>query len=272
MLDARMVEDADYEASVHPDRPLTRDEIATLVPSRPTWIMIDAGAPCATTYGKAFAEMVTDGVYNESFQVELLGCPAPADRKETFEVAAITEDAPTRCTVAFDVPISSHTVWGKPATERIPAELAAVLGPACQAPCTRLWSISGASLDDTPMAWEAQVTDLTVGDPDDECSWPADNATNIYVNVAGTPRELSTLTPKQPDGGRGETSMHVIEHLFAVVADGPVLRALIVKNLGEYAVYEVSGDRAKVVRHVRWYYPHEEDYASDGVLGPYCGP
>jgi hypothetical protein len=248
------------------DRPMTEDEAAQFMPqttSRP-WLMMPGRAPCEMTYGAKYVAIVTDGMWNRSFRVELDGCPVPKDGKADAAFVVFAERAPTDCHVARSYPVAAFTNYelgAKP--EPVPAELAKLVGSAKHGQAL-LWRIRAIDVRDKPMFWSIDTSRIKIGKPGDECNWDTTNLGMMYERTSGAIVPFSYAHDSR--------AMEVYQHLFGALVERERIHSVLVTNLGEYQVFDLATTPRVVGHHRRWYIPHEEDYAGDGVLGPYCGP
>lgn len=262
-LGAQMIDSMDVEPPS--ERAMTEHEASIFVPRgkpRP-WLMMPGKAPCEATYGKRYAELVADGPWNWSFRIELEGCAAP-QAKATAAIVVFADRPPSDCTVVPARDVAAFRDYTPGATPPpVPAELERFVGRA-SVKQVLLWRIRAIDLRGTDAFWSIDTSTLVIGKPGDECGWETTNLGMFYE------RSGASIAPFAYTNRSG--TMEVYQHLHAALVDHETIRSIVVTNLGEYQVFDLTKTPRTVAHHLRWYIPHEEDYAGDGVLGPYCGP
>lgn len=255
------------------EAPMTAEEAATWIPPGRPWMLRPGHAPCALSYGAKYVAVVADGPWNRSFRVELKDCPLPEDGKGAAAIVVMSASEPDECHVALAHRVSTHTDWtGARRAERVPAELAPLVGTPGPGQVL-LWRIDAVEVHGEAVFWSIDTSNITVGATNDECNWLASNLGMLYIRARDRGSAIVPFTyAHDPEEERRGGAMEVHQSLFAALVDTRGLRSVMMTNLGEYQVYDLTEKPFRIGHHVRWYIPNEEDYASDGVLGPYCGP
>jgi hypothetical protein len=241
--------------------------LAAGIPAPPPKLWVFAkGPPCEATPAAAYRQIIIEGPISMTYGVQLeTRCVA-----EYFGMAvAIAADSPPAgCTLAVEDRVAARLAeqgppdehndgpWSvQPAAAPIPEALAKAL-PAqkCAPPCEALWTVDAFEVAGKPVAWEI-VQSFVTPTSEPRCNWDQRNGRDTYLATAAGVRPLATG----------------ILHAFAILADTRGPRVFVGTNLGEYATYDLDPAPAER-RHLKFMTPNEEDYASQGVLGPYCGP
>lgn len=235
------------------------------VPPAHLWLLVPDQPPCEATPAGYYAELISEGPVNHTFGVELQTTCA-IEHGLAVAVASPTVPASCKALVASDVATrlgGSDTSgnWQRPTKQTaIPPQLSRALAPhACSAPdCEALWAV-GAVKD---VAYEVTRNWIMIprgSTPDHQCEWDQQREYDIFLVQHGIPTRLELA---DDEGGH---------HLFAILADARGPRVIVTSNIGEYATFDWANP-PHVARYLKWMQPNDEDYASQGVLGPYCGP
>jgi hypothetical protein len=245
------------------------------VPAAPTgtlWLASASGEPCRATAGRFYMAKVEGdaGQASVAYGVELDGCAAPANAEDGGGIVLASEQAPTGCRFEAPQPAAARLgemdvqkQWQRPAKESpIPPALASVI-PAkdCPAPsCEKLWAFAEVKVNDQTVAWTGAVNWLAIGDPAEQCTWPAERFSGFFVPGPGG------AAVKIIDG-----QTHPLV-LSAVLADGGGPRVLLAEGPGEYATYDLVGGNAIHARTVAWMLAPADAWEAVDHIGPICDP
>lgn len=242
-------------------------------PAGALWLPSASGQPCRGTVGKHYVAKI-DGqggaAASASYGFELDGCPPPANAEEGGGIVLVSEQAPTGCRFEGPQPaaarlgeMDAQKQWQRPAKETpIPPALAALIPQKqCAAPaCETLWAFGEVKVNNQTVAWTGAVNWLAVGDPAQQCSWPAERFSGFFVP------------------GPGGTAVKVTEGqshslvLSAVLADGAGAKVLLAEGPGEYATYDLVGGTPKLARAASWMIAPPDAWEAVDHLGPICEP
>ncbi len=246
------------------------------VPAAPTgtiWLASASGEPCRAKAGRYYMAKVdgqAGGAATVSYGVELDGCAAPANPEEGGGIALASEQAPTGCRFETPRPVAARLgrmdaqkQWQRPTQETpMPAALASLV-PAkeCAAPgCEKLWAFAEVKVADQTVAWTGAVNWIAVGDPAQQCTWPAERFSGFFVpGPGGTAVKITD----------GQTHPLV---LSAVLADGSGPRVLLAEGPGEYATYDMAGGATTHAKTVSWMAAPPEAWEAVDHIGPICDP
>jgi len=239
------------------------------VPPAHLWLLEPDQPPCEATPAGYYAELISEGPVNHTFGVELTTA-CKIEHGLAVAVASPTQPASCKTLVARDVAtrIGSSDAsgnWQRPTKQTaIPAALARALPPhACIAPsCEALWAVGQVDAAGAPIAYEATRNWITIppgSTPDHQCEWDQQRDYDIDLVQHGVATRLELAD---------DEASH---RLFAILADTRGPRVIVTSNIGEYATLDWANP-PHVAKYLRWMQPNEEDYAAQGVLGPYCGP
>jgi hypothetical protein len=236
-------------------------------PGGTLWLATATGMPCKATLGKYYAAVIETTV---SYGVELDGCPTPQSEDEGGGIVLATEAEPTGCRFETPQPVAARLgqmdaqkQWQRPTTETpMPAALAAVVPQKeCTVPaCEKLWAFGEVKIDGKTVAWSGAVNWLAVGDPAQQCSWPAERFSGFFV--PGASGNAVKVT-------EGQTHPLV---LSAVLADSAGPKVLLAEGPGEYATYDVVPGGAKLGHAVTWMAAPAEAWDAVDHIGPICDP
>jgi hypothetical protein len=180
----------------------------------------------------------------------------------------VSDAAPTACRFEAPQPVAARlgemtaqNQWQRPTKETpIPAPLAAVV-PAkdCPAPaCEKLWAFAEVKVNGQTAAWSGAVNWLAVGDPAQQCTWPAERFSGFFV--PGADGNAVKIT---------EGQSHPLV-LSAVLADGGGARVLLAEGPGEFATYDVVPGGARLGRSVAWMAAPADAWEAVDHIGPIC--
>ena len=239
------------------------------VPAPPTgtlWLVTPGAPPCRASVGRYYAAKLDTSV---SYGFELEGCPAPAQPEDAGGVVMVSEQPPTGCRFEGPQPIAARLgdmdaakQWQRPAKETpLPAPLAAALPQReCAAPgCERLWAFADVKIDGHPVAWTGAVNWLQIGDPAQQCQWPAERVSGFWIPDSTGTRAIKV----------GEGDAHALP-LIAVLADATGARVALAEANGEYATYDLAPGRATLGHRVVWTIAPPEAWQAVDYLGPIC--
>ena len=244
------------------------------VPVAPTgtlWLASASGQPCRGTVGRYYVAKIEGqggALATASYGFELDGCPAPGNPDEGGGIVLVSEQPPTGC--RFEAPqpaaarlgeMDAQKVWQRPAKETpIPPALANVIPEKeCTAPaCEKLWAFGEVTVDNQKVAWTGAVNWLAVGDPAQQCTWPAERFSGVFVPGPGGGAVKVT-----------EGQNHALV-LSAVLVDGGGAKVLLAEGPGEYATYDLAAGTAKLGRAVSWMLAPPDAWEAVDHIGPIC--
>ncbi len=246
------------------------------VPAAPTgtlWLATGSAQPCRGTLGSLYVAKIEGqggAAASLAYGFELDGCPAPSNPEEGGGIVLVSEQAPTGCRFEAPQPVAARLgemnaqkQWQRPVKETpIPAAIAPLVpDKQCTAPaCEKLWAFAEVKLGDRPVAWTGAVNWLAVGDPAQQCSWPAERFSGFFVPGPGGSAVKIT-----------EGQQHPLV-LSAVLADGSGAKVLLAEGPGEYATYDLAGGTPKLAHAISWMSAPPDAWEAVDHIGPICEP
>lgn len=244
------------------------------VPAAPTgtlWLASGSGQPCRASVGRLYAAKI-DGEggapASVSYGFELEGCAAPSNPEEGGGLVLVSEPPPTGCRFEAPQPVAARLgemnaqkQWQRPTKETpIPPALAALIpDKPCEPPaCEKLWAFAEVKVNNATVAWTGAVNWLAVGDPAQQCTWPAERFSGVFVPGPGG------TAVKVTDG-----QQHPLV-LSAVLADGGGAKVLLAEGPGEYATYDLAGGTPTLGRAVAWMAAPPDAWEAVDHIGPIC--
>lgn len=239
------------------------------VPAPPTgtlWLVTPGAAPCRATVGRYYAAKIDQ---SESYGFELEGCPAPKNPDEGGGIVMVSEQPPAGCRFEPPQPIAgrlgemdANKQWQPPTKESpLPPALAGAL-PAheCAPPsCEKLWAFAEVKIGGQVVAWTGAYNWLQVGDPAQQCQWPAERVSGFWI-------------PAQDGAIKvGEGDEHSLP-LIAVLADAGGAKVALAEANGEYATYDLAPGSATLGHRVVWTIAPRQAWEAIDHLGPICEP
>ncbi|HTL33274.1 MAG TPA: hypothetical protein VL326_09125 [Kofleriaceae bacterium] len=237
------------------------------VPAAPQgtlWLVTQGAPPCKGTLGSYYEARIDGPPPSATYGVELEGCPAPKNPDEAGGFVLVSDASPTGCRFEPPQPIAARLgqmdpqkQWQRPTKETpLPPAIAAIVPPhSCTPPaCETLWAFAEVKVGGATVAWTGAVNWLQVGAPADQCSWPSERWSGVFVPNGSGATKVS----------EGQT--HSLT-LLATLVDGTGAKVLLAEGPGEFATYETSG---ALGNHVTWMVVPETAWQTVDDLGPIC--
>ncbi|HUS30210.1 MAG TPA: hypothetical protein VMZ53_17000 [Kofleriaceae bacterium] len=240
------------------------------VPAAPQgalWLVTQTAPPCPVKLGRYYQARIDGPPASATFGVEIEGCPAPANPDEAGGFVLVSDAAPTGCRFEPPQPVAARLgemdkakQWQRPAKETpLPPAIAAIVPPhTCTPPaCETLWAFAEVKVNGATVAWTGAVNWLQVGSPADQCSWPNERWSGVFVPSGSGAIKIS------------EGQSHPLT-LLATLVDNTGARVLLTEGPGEFATYDVAQGSAPLGNHVSWMTVPETAWETVDDLGPIC--
>lgn len=243
------------------------------VPTGTMWLTNGSGEPCKATAGKLYAAKIpgegSGAAASISYGFEVEGCGAPSNPDEGGGILLVSEAPPTGCRFEAPQPVAARLgemdaqkQWQRPTKETpIPPALAALVPEKeCAAPaCEKLWAFAEVKIGEQTVAWTGAVNWLAVGDPAQQCTWPAERFSGFFVPSGGGVVKIT----------EGQTNPIV---LSAVLADGGGAKVLLAEGPGMFATYDVTPSGAAFAHSASWMIAPPDAWEAVDHIGPICDP